>query len=801
MRQSDSSAEVFSAGMRDENAPGHGIFTGSAADIVPDAFIVTDNNGIVTVWNGAAAELFKWTQQEAVGRHIDELVTISPESSGISYHDAVRGKVVRGVECSGYGRYQTDLRRMSVSVAPLRVNDKITGTVLVYAGLSEVDSTLDSIRENDIKFRALTESAQDAVIIIDADSRISFFNTSAELMFGYSSEEAMGSRLHELIAPEPYWEMIEMGLDRFRKDGTGMMLGRVVEIEGKRKNGNIFPVELSVSSFFLNGAWQATGILRDISERKGIELELIEAREEALNAARIKSEFLTNMSHEIRTPLNAIIGTSDLLKQTDLSPTQKNYLRVNTDASEHLLRIINDILDISKAEAGRIELEKIAFDIFEEMETTCRTMSLKAHEKKLEINCRIRPDTPRWVVGDPSRLKQIVFNLVGNAIKFTHEGEINIGVKPDGPGKIAFSVADTGIGIPEGKVEAIFRSFTQGDSSHTRRYGGTGLGLAICTRLARLMGGEISVESKEGSGSTFFFSCNLPAADKEVASEDNHGWPVDLSGKHILVADDNRNYRVGVKELLQSWGASVDTAASGSSVVEMVSAASYHVIFLNTTVGDLDGCEIVDSLRSQSFNTDRIVMMLTADNFSVEKCSLSGVNRFVFKPPSRADIASQLSEVFREADPVSAPSEEPDTREGVKKMKLSILLAEDSPDNVFLIKKYIEQFPWELTVADNGQEALYHFLKKKFDIILMDMQMPVMDGYKATESIRAHEQISSSRRTPIVALTAHSSGEEVKKCLDAGCDIHISKPVRKKNLIGKLGELMKMSLLGAEEEN
>jgi len=805
MKQYDSPAGVFGSNTGDGKPLHRNISTGGVVESFPDAVVVTDNEGIVALWNGAAAELFRWTQQEAVGRHIDELVTIHTENGGISYRDAVNGKIIRGFECSGYGREQEDLIRVSISYAPLDENNTITGSVIVYTDLSGRDSVSDSIRENDIKFRALTESAQDAVIIIDADGRISFFNTSAELMFGYSSGETVGRRLHEMIAPEPYWEMIEMGFNRFKKDGVGMMLGRVVEIEGRRKNGNIFPVELSVSSFFLNGGWQATGILRDISERKRIELQLIEAREEALNAARIKSEFLTNMSHEIRTPLNAIIGTCDLLKHTDLSPVQKNYLRVNTDASEHLLHIINDILDISKAEAGRIELEKIVFDIFDEIETTCRTMSFKAHEKKLDISCRIRPDVPRWVVGDPSRLKQIVFNLVGNAIKFTHEGEINVEVKPGESGKIAFSVTDTGIGIPEDKVDAIFRSFTQGDSSHTRRYGGTGLGLAICTRLARLMGGDIFVESTEGSGSTFSFSCKLPAVDQEAVSENNHGWPVDLSGKRILVADDNRSSRVAVKEVLQSWGASVDTAAAGSSVVEMAAAASYHVIFLNITVDDLSGCEIVDLLRRESIDIGRIVMMLPADNSSVEKCSLSGVDRFVFKPPSRSDMAAQLSGVFRKVDPVSAPlvssSEEAESEGNVKIMRLSILLAEDSPDNVFLIKKYIEPFPWELTVADNGQEALYHFLKQKFDIILMDMQMPVMDGYKATKSIRAHEQISGSMRTPIVALTAHSLEDEIKKCIDAGCDIHISKPVRKKILIAKLDELMKMPVLKVEEEN
>lgn len=759
---------------------------------VPDGVVTIDTEGMITGWNKEAVELFGWTAEEAVGEPVDNLITTATGKEEISSQGVIEGQVIRGFECTRQGKSSLE-RKVSVSVAPIVIDGKTQGAVGVYTDLSDRDSILELLRENEIRFRAITESAQDAVIITDADARISFFNASAERMFGYHQSETTGKRLHQLIAPEEYWEMIEMGLKQFQMTGQGMMIGRVVEMEGLRKNGTVFPVEISVSSFFLNGGWQATGILRDISERKRIELELIEAREGALNATRTKSEFLANMSHEIRTPLNAIIGTTDLLWETDITPNQRNFLRISRNASDNLLNLINDILDISKVEAGRIELEEIPFNLYEDIEKTCETLALRAHEKGLELNCRIHPDTPGRVIGDPSRLKQVIINLIGNSIKFTDKGEITLEVKPLSEGTISFSITDTGIGIPEGKVEAIFMSFTQADSSHTRRYGGTGLGLAICTKLVELMGGKISVKSNAGSGSSFFFSCHLPEA--ESIELPDRCLPVDLTGKHILAADDNENNRMILKELLENRGASVDLADSGISALEMVRDTTYDLIILDYTMAEMDGYETVNQMRREQISTDSVIMMLTCNdsNSQIEKCRVSGIDRFIFKPVRRTELSKQILSIFSgtvshyEVDDLSA-----ERKTGIEEMQLSVLLAEDSPDNRFLIMKYTEVFPWEITVAKNGQEALDHYMQKKFDLILMDMQMPVMDGYEATRSIRAHESINMGLHTPIAALTAHALQEEVQKCLDAGCDIHISKPVRKKNLIEKLDELLKI---------
>jgi len=654
-------------------------------------------------------------------------------------------------------------------------------------------STRRSPDENEIRFRAITETAQDAVIIIDSDSRVSFFNSSAELMFGYNRSETIGQKLHHLIAPEIYWEMIEMGFKQFRETGEGIMVGRVVEMEGRRKNGSIFPVELSVSSFFMNGGWHAIGMLRDISERKGIELELIEAREAALNAARTQSEFLANMSHEIRTPLNAIIGTTDLMLDTEITSSQKKLLRLSRNASDNLLNLLNDILDISKVEAGRIELENIVFDLYEEFEKTCETLSLRAHEKELEFVCRIHAETPRWVMGDPSRLKQVIINLIGNAIKFTSHGEITVDVSPYDEGRISFSVTDTGIGIPSGKVESIFMSFTQADSSHTRRYGGTGLGLAICARLVELMGGRISVSSQFGSGSTFSFFCDLPEADSISLPDKTE--QCDLSGKHILVVDDNETSRVLVKEFLENNGASVDLADGGITALGMIHDVRYEAILLDYLMPQMDGPETAENMKKDSIETSAIIMMLTSNNSDeqIRKCKLLGIENFLYKPLRMSYLQKQIMSTI---DGLVVPSDTGSYSRGrkhpIEEKHLSLLLAEDSPDNRFLILKYTEAFPWKITVAENGREAVDHFLNERFDLILMDMQMPVMDGYEATRSIRSHEAMTMGEHTPIVALTAHALNDEVKKCLDAGCDIHISKPVRKRDLVEKLDDLIRI---------
>ena len=776
-------------------------FLGAILESVPDAVVAIDINGIVSSWNKEASELFAWTSSEAIGRHIDSLVLSSIDDE-IDSSEVVAGQTIRGFECVRWGK-NARKRKVFVSVAPIVVNEVIQGAVGIYTDLTNRDSILALSRENEIKFRAITESAQDAVIMCDSIGLVTFFNSSAERMFGYHKGETIGKKLYEIIAPEVYWDMIEMGFKQFRNTGQGMMIGRVVEMEGKRKNGTTFPVELSVSSFFLNGAWNATGILRDISERKKIELELIEAREGALNAVRTKSEFLANMSHEIRTPLNAIIGTSDLLWETDMDAAQRNYLRVSRNASENLLTLINDILDLSKVEAGRVELEKIKFNLIENVEKVCETLALRAQEKNIELNCWVHPLTPEWVIGDPARLRQVLINLIGNSVKFTEKGEITLHLKPTSIDEVYFSVVDTGIGIPEAKVESIFMSFTQADSSHTRPFGGTGLGLTICSKLVELMEGTIEVESEIGKGSNFFFSCRLPKAQE---AENNYLAETEsLTGKKILILDSSITNQRIIREILVQYGARVSLASTAHEANEFIQKLDFDSLLVNLTLSDNNGFIVAEQFSTHGVSKNKIILMFNSSDsgLNIKECRKNGINHYLLKPVRRKSLIEQVSNTITQRiklvnyDQVFLSETE---HVGIEDLKLRVLLVEDSADNRFLIEKYTEGLPWELVMAENGQIAYDLFLEDKFDLILMDMQMPIMDGYEATRSIRAYEANNLKERVPIVALTAHALQEEVKECITAGCDIHISKPVRKKVLLSELDSLVQKFNMKPEEQ-
>ena len=767
-------------------------FFRQVVESVPDAVVTIDRQGLVTGWNREAVKLFGWTAEEASGKPLDDLVGTDSEKNVIESVKVIEGQIIRGLECNRRGKGSVE-NKVFVSVAPIVIDGESIGAVGIYTDLSDRESILEKLRANQIRFKSITDSAQDAVIIMDDTGCISFFNTSAERMFGYHRSEALGKQLHNLLVPEAYGEMFDLGFADFRKTGKGIVIGRVMEMEGQRKDGKVFPVELSVSSFFTDGGWHATGILRDITDRKRIELDLIEAREGALNAVRTKSEFLANMSHEIRTPLNAIIGTTDLLWETDIDQRQRNYLRVCRNAGENLLSLINDILDISKVEAGRIDLEFIPFDLSENVEKTCETLALRAHEKGLELNSRILPGTPGWVAGDPSRLRQILINLIGNAIKFTEKGEVTVTVGSNPDGSTSFSVKDSGIGIPEGKLESIFISFTQADSSHTRRFGGTGLGLTICRKLVELMGGVMAVKSEIGKGSEFSFSIPF----EEAPAVENNRRKIlreTLKGKKALVVDDNKSNRKILSEILQGWSVDTILAENGTVALDAVASEKFDVILLDCSMPGMNGFETLQAMKQRSVPENSVIMMLKADGSGegTEMCSQEGINRFLIKPLRRVELEEQIYAVLNGTDEMDSIARVVVEKIPVENRELMILLAEDSPDNRFLIIKYLEAYPWELKVAEDGREAveLYKNRECPFDVILMDMQMPEMDGYEATRAIRAIEAREQGVHTPIVALTAHAMAEEIRKCMDAGCDLHISKPVRKKTLVRELNDLL-----------
>ena len=652
------------------------------------------------------------------------------------------------------------------------------------------------LADNEAALRKALDSILDPLCIIDLRTQ-RYINVNEEFLVatGFTREEAIGKR----------WQDLNIWFD---EAGAEALINRVVsdlkvrneEIMVRGADGMPAPALVSSVVLELGGRQCALFIARDISKLKETQRQLEAASRAALAASKAKSEFLSSMSHEIRTPMNAILGTADLLSETPLNSEQNRYVGTLVSNGNALLELINSVLDLARMESGRMSLEATSFDLVEVVEKTIETLAIRADEKQIELAVRFASEVPTRLVGDPLRLRQVITNLIGNAIKFTDQGEVSILVEQDPttnrPGHLRFAVADTGIGIGADKLANIFSPFTQADSSTTRKYGGSGLGLAIVERLVRLMDGQVWAESTPDRGSTFFFTAHF---EIDTAHIEASAMLPNLAGLRILVTDDNQTSRTILSDLLTQHGAYVAQSASATDSLSLIRNArdegqSFNLMFVDQRMPEMDGIEMLRTLQQHTARPPTAVLMVTSTGLSADRARMQELNlrHYLFKPIRRHDLWAMISEIRGVGKAPAANGKSIVTLGKHPKEQaraLRILLADDSPDNRLIVKAFLQKSPIEIDEAENGERVIEKVKSSRYDLILMDIQMPVLDGFAATRAIREWERANNARAVPIVALTASALDEDVQRAREAGCNLHVSKPIKKKTLIAAIDAL------------
>jgi two-component system sensor histidine kinase/response regulator len=641
--------------------------------------------------------------------------------------------------------------------------------------------------------RTVIDNIPDSIFVKDSGGRYLLANKAFAKLHGLGSPEPLlGKTAFDLFPKERAAFLHAADLEVLRATKPLIIEGErsVVDAEGIVRWIQMTKVPLTNNLGEIVGI---VGVNRDITLSKRAEVELRQSAETAETANRAKSEFLANMSHEIRTPMNGIIGMTDLALETQLSQEQREFLGMVKSSADSLLLLLNDILDFSKIEAGKLDFETIDFQLRETLDNTVRTLALHAQQKGLELACRILPDVPDGLQGDPTRIRQIVVNLLGNAIKFTSRGEVVIQVEIQDESQdetvLHFTVRDTGIGIPLEKQELIFEAFTQTDSSTTRKYGGTGLGLAISSRLVNKMGGKIWVESEPDRGSTFHFTTRLRL--QKISSRKYAPLGAEaLRGLPVLVVDDNATNRRILQEMLLAWQMNPTVTESGPEALMIAQrafteGAPFSLILVDAQMPGMDGFSFVERIKEDARLANSVVIMLTSAGFrgDAARCRELGIKGYLTKPNKRSELLEAIKAVLGpQTGTETSPSVVTVHSLRENRSRLRILLAEDNRVNRALAVRLLEKRGHEVAVAGNGKAALEALQAQEFDVILMDVQMPEMDGLQATAAIREGE-IKNGKHIPIIAMTAHAMTGDKERCLEAGMDDYITKPIRPEQLV------------------
>ncbi len=690
---------------------------------------------------------------------------------------------------------------------------------------SVLKETKDVLTYTEARWRAILDNLGDAVITINQFGHIQTFSRAASDIFGYTPKEMMGKNVKDLM-PAHIAAVHNNYLQRYFEEGEAKVISRNRELTGCKKNGDEFPIDLTVSPVIFHGEKIFVGILRDITDRRKMETDILAAKETAEEANKAKSEFLASMSHEIRTPMNGVLGMLGLLAKTSLSDDQARKLGVAKNSAQALLALINDILDFSKVEAGKLDLEEVDFNLREQLEDISQTMAYKAYEKGLEFNLDVSGITESRVLGDPSRLRQILINLIGNAIKFTRYGEILIRATLSKVTEKSFNlkceIIDTGIGIPEEKIGHLFESFTQVDSSVTRRFGGTGLGLAICKKLAELMGGGVHVESEQGAGSNFSFDIRLGRSQDSYRVVPR----ADVSKLKVLIVDDNKTNRDIFNAQLTQWGVNVEEVDGAESAMlaleKNLNSQPFDLALLDRAMPGKDGVELAREIRKDSrFDNTKLLMMSSLSLDDMEELKRIGFAAYFTKPVATSDLFDALAicagdgnvsskeNIFLTKTRLIGLSEDAETDPSILYRWPSdtrILLVEDNQVNQYVAQELLQEVGLDCDIAGNGLEAIESLKSAPNDapytVVLMDCQMPEMDGYETTRCIRSGVVSEAYRKVPIIAMTANAMQGDKEKCFAAGMNAYLSKPLDTSSMLETFKEWIGVDAQALElEEN
>ncbi len=759
-------------------------------DAVQDLILIVDDQGKLVRCNRAVSVQLNKPYQQLIQQPVAGLLFDDP-----TQHARLQGLVGRDAEFPCLAGWH------NVSMFPLPQADGKLSSIYILRDVTDQKKIETEIRQQKRFVEALVENSPVAIVTLDRNEGIISCNPAFEHLFGYSQAEILGKNIDSLVAPDNLLSEAHHYTSKLLEGGTVHGFGKRQIKSGEAIDVEIFGVPVVVDGETLG----YIALYHNISE-------LEQARRDAEAADRAKSEFLANMSHEIRTPMNGVIGMVDLTLDTPLNPEQRDFLETARDSADALLVLLNDILDFAKIEAGRLDLDLIEFDLRSTVEGVATTMAQRAESKGLEMVCLIYHDVYSHLRGDPGRLRQVLVNLVGNAIKFTQHGEILIRVtreKEDaGHTTLRFSVTDTGIGIAKERQGAVFERFVQADTSTTRKYGGTGLGLTISRQLVEMMHGEMGLESELGKGSTFWFTAVFEKSTQEP--EPALPTPMALQGMHVLGIDDNSTNRMILMKMLENFGCRIETVPGGrEGLLALQQAAAtadpFRLVLLDMQMPEMDGEQTLALIKKDPLIKDVPVIILTSmghrgDAGRLEQIGCAG---YLLKPVKQSQLNEAILTVLSRTRDVrtkhhAAPLVTRHLLNEQARQALLILLVEDNPTNQKLAVTLLHKAGYPVDVAENGLLAIKALQSKHYHLVLMDVQMPEMDGFEATRRIRAEEGEAS--HTPIIAMTAHAMKGDRERCLEAGMDDYVTKPLEPKEIFAKIEQWLSVTQPAADEQ-